>query len=95
MKATLVTLGGAVLALFVPAMARASCDPGPTAFAGGVAAQNAVRTNANPAPNPAPTPLCWDDTVAATAQAWANSCPHVFMHTPNLLTRPQRHLSMP
>jgi len=57
-----------------PTMTPSSCNPGPAPFTGGVAAQNAVRANANPAPNPPLNPLCWDATVASRAQSWANGC---------------------
>ncbi len=48
--------------------------------AGITAAHNAARAAASPAPNPPLTPLTYDGTVAATAQAWANNCMFVHSH---------------
>ena len=54
----------------------------PAALAGVTAAQNAVRAKASPTPNPPLAPYCWNATVAATAQAWADGCR--FKHNPDL-----------
>jgi hypothetical protein len=43
-----------------------------------LAAHNAVRANAMPAPSPALPQLTWNDQAASTAQAWAANC--TFMH---------------
>jgi uncharacterized protein YkwD len=40
-------------------------------------AHNTERANAMPVPSPALAPLTWSDTVAATAQAWADRCQFV------------------
>jgi hypothetical protein len=45
-------------------------------------AQNDVRANAQPAPNPALDPYCWKASVATTAQSWADGC--TYAHNPNL-----------
>jgi uncharacterized protein YkwD len=51
----------------------------PAALAGITAAHNMARANVSPpAAMPIP-PLTWSDTVAATAQAWANNC--MFKHS--------------
>jgi hypothetical protein len=54
----------------------------PAALAGVTAAHNAVRASASPTPNPPLAPYCWNATVAATAQAWADGCQ--FKHNPDL-----------
>lgn len=56
----------------------------PTPFAINVAEQNVVRLSAQPAPDPALAPLCWNAVIAATAQAWADGC--LYQHNPNLGT---------
>ena len=56
----------------------------PTPFMINLAEQNVVRLNAEPAPDPALAPLCWKDTLAATAQAWADGCQ--YQHNPDLGT---------
>ncbi len=47
-----------------------------------VAAHNAVRARAMPAPMPALQPMVWHDGAAATAAAWVEGC--TFMHNPGL-----------
>src|SRR5205823_945269 len=65
-------------------VALAAACGGPSAFHASdvdafVAAHNAVRASAVPAPSPALPPLAWDDGVASTAQAWSSRC--VFEHS--------------
>jgi hypothetical protein len=48
-----------------------------------LATQNDARTNAVPAPVPPLAPLCWKETLAATAQAWADGCDFIVTN-PNL-----------
>jgi pathogenesis-related protein 1 len=50
------------------------CSPEPLALRGVTAAHNAVRADAQPAPSPPLSPLCYSSTVQQTAQAWANGC---------------------
>lgn len=47
-----------------------------------ISAHNTIRISASPTPNPALPVLTWSDSVAATAQAWADQCK--FEHNPNL-----------
>lgn len=50
-------------------------DPeGNTLLNGITAAHNVARAGVMPAPTTPMPPLTWDTTVAATAQAWANTC---------------------
>jgi hypothetical protein len=56
----------------------------PPTWTGNVSAQNNVRANAQPVPNPALNPYCWKATVASTAQGWADGCN--YSHNPNLGT---------
>jgi uncharacterized protein YkwD len=44
-------------------------------------AHNDVRAAASPTPDPALPPLCWSNTVAAVAQAWADNC--TWQHNPD------------
>lgn len=46
-----------------------------------LAAHNAVRAGATPAPSPALAPLGWSAAAASTAEAWANGC--MFQHDPS------------
>lgn len=54
----------------------------PALWTGNLSAQNNVRANAQPVPNPTLHPYCWKASVATTAQAWADGCS--FSHNPNL-----------
>lgn len=73
----------------VAACALAGCataDRGDDAFddseeAPFVAAHNAVRAAASPAPDPPLPALVWDDALASVAQSWAERC--VFEHSGN------------
>lgn len=47
-----------------------------------VAAHDAVRAGASPAPSPPLPPLSWGESAAATAQAWADGC--AYAHNPRL-----------
>lgn len=47
-----------------------------------ISAHNTIRISASPTPNPALPVLMWSNSVAATAQAWADQCQ--FQHNPNL-----------
>jgi hypothetical protein len=76
----------ATLAFLLGATAATAAEPVTGPLAGTTAAHNTVRQNLNttqpPVPGaavqPVPVPplvnLLWDDTVAATAQTWANGC---------------------
>jgi hypothetical protein len=54
----------------------------PALWTANLTAQNDVRANAQPVPNPTLHPYCWKATVATTAQTWADGCS--YGHNPNL-----------
>lgn len=57
-------------------------DPEPDPKLKGITAlHNQARASVNPQPAVAIPPLTWSNTVAATAQAWANKC--MFVHNPS------------
>jgi hypothetical protein len=57
--------------------------PPPAGFATEIlGAQNAIRAGATPTPDPPLPPLSWGESVAATAQGWANGCD--YRHNPRL-----------
>jgi pathogenesis-related protein 1 len=62
----------------------ATCDAEPGVFAGITAQHNATRASASPMPSPPLDPLCWNASVSAHAQAWADGCS--FSHDPALGT---------
>lgn len=63
-------------------LAVSSCEgPGEGGYLAGITdAHNDVRASATPTPDPALDPLCWSDSVAVVAQAWADNC--TWQHNP-------------
>jgi uncharacterized protein YkwD len=63
-------------------LVASSCDgPGEGGYLSGITdAHNDVRATATPTPEPALEPLCWSESVAAVAQAWADNC--TWQHNP-------------
>ncbi len=60
-----------------------TCSGSESATMAGIsAAQNGVRANPSPTPNPPLDPFCWSAAAAANAQAWADGCN--YGHNPNL-----------
>ncbi len=68
--------GGLRMPASVSRVIAAPCrsDAEPAALVGTLAAHNATRALATPAPDPPLPPMCWNASVAATAQRYADQC---------------------
>lgn len=60
---------------------KGTCSTEPPEVSGITAAHNDVRANADPPPSPALPDLVWSQSLAATAQSWADNC--VYAHSSN------------